>query len=99
MAPFIAEELWRGALGHGETIVFGPWPAWDEGLAQEEEVVLVVQVDGRVRDRLTIPADSDEAACRDAALASERVRRSLDGQEISRVVVRPPRLVNVVTKR
>ena len=99
MAPFIAEELWRGVLRHPETIVFGPWPAWDEELTQEEEVVMVVQVDGRVRDRLTVPADSDEAACRDAALASERVRRSLDGQEVARVVVRPPRLVNVVTKR
>jgi leucyl-tRNA synthetase len=97
IAPHVCEELWRETLAHRSTIVFGPWPAWDERLARDEEVVLVVQVDGKVRDRLTVAADADEATCRDAALASARVRRSLDGREIARVVVRPPRLVNVVT--
>jgi leucyl-tRNA synthetase len=98
MAPHICEELWREALGHAETMVFGPWPAWDEDLAREDEVVLVVQVDGRVRDRLSISADADEERSRAAAMASERVRRSIQGREVARVVVRPPRLVNIVTR-
>src|SRR5207302_316592 len=61
------------------------------------EVVLVVQVDGKVRDRLPVPSDADEDACRELALASERVRVALDGREIERVVVRAPKLVNLVT--
>ena len=98
MAPHIAEELWREPLGHEESVILGGWPDWDEDLTREEEVVLVVQVDGRVRDRLTVSAAADESLCREAALASERVRRALDGREIARVIVRAPKLVNVVTQ-
>jgi leucyl-tRNA synthetase len=98
MAPHIAEELWREALGHPGTLVHHPWPTWDEALARLDEVVLVVQVDGKVRDRIIVPADAGEDACRDLALASERVKASIDGREIVRLVVRPPRLVNVVTR-
>ena len=58
IAPHIAEELWREPLGHPETLVHGPWPEWDEALAREEEVVMVIQVDGRVRDRVSVPADN-----------------------------------------
>jgi leucyl-tRNA synthetase len=97
IAPHIAEELWRGVLGHGESVVRAGWPVWDESLARVEEVVLVVQVDGRVRDRITVLADATEDHCRDVALASERVQRFLTGREIDRIVVRPPKLVNIVT--
>jgi leucyl-tRNA synthetase len=97
MAPHIAEELWRVTLGHGETLSFGPWPTWDPELAREEKVVLVVQVDGRLRDRLTISPDADEEECRRAALASPRVQSWLEGRQVKDVIVRPPRLVNVVT--
>jgi leucyl-tRNA synthetase len=62
-----------------------------------DEVVLVVQVDGRVRDRITVAADATEDQCREIALASDKVRTFLSGREIARVVVRPPRLVNLVT--
>jgi leucyl-tRNA synthetase len=98
IAPFIAEELWRGPLGHEGTVHLGSWPAFDEDLAREDEAVLVVQVDGKVRDRITVPADFGEEACRDRALASERVRQFLDGREVERVIVRPPKLANVVTR-
>jgi leucyl-tRNA synthetase len=98
MAPHVCEELWRDVLGHSETVVFGPWPAWDEALAREDEVVLVVQVDGKVRDRVSVSADADEERSREAAMASVRVRRSIEGREVARVVVRPPRLVNIVTR-
>ncbi len=98
MAPHLAEELWREALGNAETLVHGPWPAWDEDLAREDVVVMVVQVDGKVRDRITVPADLGEDDARTRALDSGRVRALLDGREVVQVIVRPPRLVNVVTR-
>jgi leucyl-tRNA synthetase len=98
MAPHIAEELWHEALGHSTLASMERWPTWDERLARENEVVLVVQVDGKVRDRITVPADADEAACLEAARSSERVRRYLGGAGEVRAVVRPPRLVNFVTR-
>jgi leucyl-tRNA synthetase len=97
LAPHIAEELWRGALGHDETLSFGPWPAWDPEVAREDQVVLVVQVDGRVRDRLSVGADADEETCRRLALSSSRIQAWLAGRQVKDVIVRPPRLVNVVT--
>jgi leucyl-tRNA synthetase len=98
LAPHIAEELWRGALAHAETLSYGPWPSWDPELAREREVVLVVQVDGKVRDRLTANEDADESECRALALGSQRVQRWIEGREVKDVIVRPPRLVNVVTE-
>jgi leucyl-tRNA synthetase len=97
MAPHIAEELWAGALGHEGSLSRGPWPAWEEDLAREEEVVLVVQIDGRVRDRITVRATAGEDECREMALGSERIRRFLKGKAVDRIVVRAPRLVNLVT--
>ena len=98
LAPHIAEELWRGPLGNSESVISAGWPEWDETLAREEEVVLVVQVDGKVRDRITVSPDLREDECRDLALASERVKQHLDGRAVDRLVVRPPRLVNIVTR-
>jgi leucyl-tRNA synthetase len=97
IAPHIAEELWHEALGHSTLACMERWPTWDEQLARENEVVLVVQVDGKVRDRITVSADADEAACLEAARSSVRVRKYLDGAGEVRAVVRPPRLVNFVT--
>ena len=97
MAPHIAEELWRGVLGHPGTVVFGPWPSWDEAMAREDEVVLVVQVDGRVRDRIAVPASIPDDQAQELALSSDRVRRFIEGRTVARVISRPPRLVNVVT--
>jgi leucyl-tRNA synthetase len=97
LAPHIAEELWHEALGHGDLASMHAWPTWDEDLAREDEVVLVVQVDGKVRDRITVPANADEAICLEAARSSDRVRRYLKGRDGVRAIVRPPRLVNFVT--
>jgi leucyl-tRNA synthetase len=99
VAPFAAEELWRVDLGHAESVHVSAWPSFDQELAREDRVVLVVQVDGKVRDRIEVEASADEAACREAALASENARRSIGDRAIRTVVVRPPKLVNVVTER
>jgi leucyl-tRNA synthetase len=99
LAPFIAEELWREVFGNETSVHASPWPAFDEELAREERVTLVVQVDGKVRDRIEVAPDAGEDDCRELALASEKVARSIDGREVRQVIVRPPRLVNVVTTR
>ena len=102
MAPHVTEQLWRGVLGHGESVHVASWPSFDPELAKAEEVVLVVQVDGKVRDRLTVPASLDAEAGRELALSSDKVRRHLQGRRVERVfegAARPgaPKLVNIVT--
>jgi len=102
MAPHVSEELWREALGHDSSVHAAGWPTYEEDLARADEVVLVVQVDGKVRDRLTVPATLDAAAGRELALASEKVRRFLQGRRVEKVFEgggRPgsPKLVNIVT--
>jgi leucyl-tRNA synthetase len=97
LAPFVAEELWREVLGHDDSVHASDWPAFDPDLARAERVTLVVQVDGKVRDRLEIDATADEEACRELAMASENARRAIGDRQIRTVVVRPPKLVNLVT--
>ncbi|MGQ0669367.1 MAG: leucine--tRNA ligase [Actinomycetota bacterium] len=97
MAPFIAEELWREAMGNDTSVHVSAWPSFDPDLAREERVVLVVQVDGKVRDRLEVDAGADEETCRELALASERARHAIAEREVVKVIVRAPRLVNFVT--
>jgi leucyl-tRNA synthetase len=99
LAPFAAEELWRETLGHEGSVHGSPWPSFDPDLARQERVVLVVQVDGKVRDRLEVDADATEDACREAAMASEKAIRTIGDREVRTVIVRPPRLVNIVTVR
>ncbi|HEX4212772.1 MAG TPA: leucine--tRNA ligase [Candidatus Dormibacteraeota bacterium] len=95
MAPHIAEELWQ-EIGEG-LCVDAEWPAFDESVAADPEVTLVVQVNGRVRDRLTVPAGLDQAAAEERALASEAVRRALgDGGSPAKVIHIPDRLINLV---
>jgi leucyl-tRNA synthetase len=99
LAPFASEELWREVLGNPSSVHTADWPAFDETLAREELVTLVIQVDGKVRDRIEVAADADEETCRELALASEKARRAIDGRELVQVIVREPRLVNLVTSR
>jgi leucyl-tRNA synthetase len=97
MAPHIAEELWERRGGQG-LCADAPWPAYDPAVAAEREVTLVVQVAGRVRDRLRVPAGLDEAIAVERALASVAVQRALGGDDRrpARVVYVPDRLVNLV---
>ena len=95
-APHLAEELWA-TLGHKETLAYAPWPAFDPALAKEDEIEVPVQINGKVRLRLTVPADVDEATLKELALADPRVRELLGGKEPRKVIVVPKKLVNIVT--
>lgn len=95
-APHIADELWE-RLGHTDAFLFhGPWPTFDPAVAAEEEITLVVQVNGKLRDRVTVPADADNAALEAAARASEKVQEIISGQTVRKVIVVPGKLVNIV---
>ncbi len=98
MAPFVAEELWRDVLGREGSVHRQTWPEYDAALAREETVTLVVQVDGRVRDRIEVPADASEDDVVGLARQSERVRRALGHRDVTRVIARPPRLVHLVSE-
>jgi leucyl-tRNA synthetase len=105
-APYTAEECWE-ALG-GPVAGAGPagipsvartaWPAADPALLVQETVTCVVQVNGKVRDRLEVSPEITEDELRDLALATQGVARSLAGLEVQRVIVRPPKLVNIVAR-
>ncbi|MGH2595719.1 MAG: leucine--tRNA ligase [Actinomycetota bacterium] len=98
-APFAAEELWREVLGNGSSVHVSLWPTYDPSLAADETITLIVQVDGKVRDKIEVPADADEDRCLDLARASEPTRRTIGDREVAKEIVRAPRLVNFVTKR
>jgi len=96
VAPYTAEEMWE-RLGHEPTVAFATWPVVDEALLVEESVTAVVQVQGKVRGRLEVSPDISDADLEAAALADEAVRRALDGATVRKVIVRAPKLVNIVT--
>jgi len=97
VCPHIAEELWQG-LGRGESLFRQPWPVPDARALVREQVTVVVQVDGKVRGRLTVDISAPERDVRERALAEDKVRPWLAGREVSKVVVVPGRLVNIVTR-
>jgi leucyl-tRNA synthetase len=93
--PHIAEELWA-RTGRTYSIHQQSWPEFDPSLAAEEVITLVVQINGKVRARLEVPADITEEAARAAALVDENIQRHLGGREPRQVIYVPGRLVNVV---
>ena len=98
LAPHLAEEMWE-RLGQAYSIHQQPWPQWDAALAAAEEATLVVQVNGKLRDRITVDAGISEEDAKSVALASDHVRAYTDGKSVERVVFVPGRyLVSVVAK-
>ncbi|MEN4478171.1 leucine--tRNA ligase [Mycolicibacterium cosmeticum] len=95
LAPHLAEELWR-RLGHDTPLAHGPFPVADERYLVDDTVELPVQVNGKVRGKITVAADADKAALEAAALADEKVLAFLDGATPKKVIVVPGRLVNLV---
>jgi leucyl-tRNA synthetase len=95
VCPHISEELWQ-AIGKPYSIHTQPWPKVDQAAAAEQEITLIVQVNGKLRDRITVPADIQDEAAKTIALASPAVQKLLDGKSPRQVIVVPKRLVNIV---
>ncbi len=96
-APHIAEELWM-RLGHKDSVHLQPWPTYDESADRAERVTIVIQVNGKVRDRIEVEADAPREEVERAALASERVKRFIEGRTVDRVVVVGGKLVSIVVR-
>jgi leucyl-tRNA synthetase len=94
-APFITEELWS-AVGKRGSVHSHPWPTFDEELARPEEITVIVQVNGRVRDKITAPAEISEEEMKARALECGNIQKYISGKDIRRVIVVPGRLVNIV---
>lgn len=96
-APHIAEELWQ-RLGGRETIAYAPWPTYDAELASDEIIEIAVQVNGKLRSVVPVPAGASDAVLEAAARQDEKIQRALDGATVQRVIVAPGRLVNFLTR-
>lgn len=93
--PHFAEELWE-SLGNRESVIQQPWPDYDREAIVKEEVLIVIQVNGKLRDRMTMPASYGEAEVKAWALKSERIQKLIEGKQIKRVILVPKKLVNIV---
>jgi len=94
-APHIAEELWA-RLGHTRSLACEPWPQYDEELAREKQLELAVQVNGKVRDHIVVPAETDDEQIKEKALGSEKIIAALAGKSPKKIIVIKARLVNIV---
>jgi len=95
MTPHIADELWE-TLGKKGFTIEQAWPDYDPEVAKADEVEIVAQVNGKVRDKMVVPADADEETLKSIALASEKIKAELEGKTVRKVIVVPGKLVNIV---
>jgi leucyl-tRNA synthetase len=96
-APHLAQELWE-TLGEKENLLRAPWPKYDPALAKEDEIEIPVQINGKLRARIVVPADATEDTVRTRALAEEKVKGAIAGKQIVKVIIVPLKLVNVVVR-
>ena len=94
-APHLAEELWQ-QLGHSESIFLEKWPKYDKKLIKDEMVTLIIQVNGKVRDKIEVPADISEKEARELTLKREKVKKWILGKEVKKVIFVPGKLINIV---
>jgi leucyl-tRNA synthetase len=96
-APHMAEELWQ-ALGHKETLAHEPWPEFDPALAKEDTIEVPVQINGKVRSKISVAAEIDQPGLEAAARADTKIAEQLAGRQVVKAIVVPGRLVNFVLK-
>ena len=96
-APYLAHELWE-MLGEKGNLLRAAWPKYDAALAKEEELEIPVQINGKLRTRVVVPADADEAYVREKALADEKVKAATAGKQVVKVIYVPGKLLNIVVK-
>ena len=96
-APHITEEMWQNN-GFGDEIAKQAWPEYDEAKTVDDEIEIVLQINGKIRDKLVIPAGLDKDATQEAAMQSQRVLEEISGKQVVKVIVVPGKLVNIVVK-
>ena len=96
-APYLAQELWE-VLGEEGSLLRAPWPKYDPALAREEEIEIPVQINGKLRSRVTVPADASEESIVSAALADEKVQAAIAGKQVVKKIYVPGKLVNLVIR-
>jgi leucyl-tRNA synthetase len=96
-APYLAHELWE-MLGETDNLLKAPWPKFDAELAKEEELEIPVQINGKLRSRVIVPADASESAMLERALGDDKVKAALAGKQIVKKIYVPGKLVNIVVK-
>lgn len=95
IAPHMSEELWS-KLGHGESIAYEAWPAYDEAKMIDDEVEIVIQINGKVKAKLMVPADAKKDLLEQIAMGDEKVKEQIDGKTVRKVIAVPGKLVNIV---
>ncbi|ADH98747.1 leucine--tRNA ligase [Salisediminibacterium selenitireducens] len=95
VAPHIAEELWS-RLGHGETISYSTWPVYDEAMLEDDTVLVVVQINGKLKSKLDLPKGTSKEDMEAAALADDKIKQAIDGKTVRKVIAVPDKLVNIV---
>ena len=94
-APHIAEEIWS-KLGNDGSVALTDWPVVDPAMLVDDEVEIPVQIMGKVRGKITVPADADQKQLEDAALGDEKIKAQIEGKTVRKVIVVPGRMVNIV---
>ncbi len=96
-APYIAHELWE-RLGHTSNLLKEPWPQFDPALAKEDEIAMAVQLNGKLRSHVLVPAEASDDQIREAALNDEKVKAAIDDKKVVKVIVVKGKLINIVVK-
>ena len=97
VAPHMTEELWL-TYGNGELLSLQPWPKYDEGKTVDDEIEIVVQINGKIKDKLMIPAGLDKDSTQEAAMNTEKIKGLIEGKNVVKVIAVPGKLVNIVVK-
>ena len=97
VAPHMTEELWL-IYGNGELLSLQPWPKYDEGKTVDDEIEIVVQINGKIKDKLMIPAGLDKDGTQEAAMNTEKIKGLIEGKNVVKVIAVPGKLVNIVVK-
>ena len=97
VAPHMTEELWL-TYGNGELLSLQPWPKYDEGKTVDDEMEIVVQINGKIKDKLMIPAGLDKDGTQEAAMNTEKIKGLIEGKNVVKVIAVPGKLVNIVVK-
>ncbi|MGA2223696.1 MAG: leucine--tRNA ligase [Syntrophobacteraceae bacterium] len=95
MVPHISEELWK-MLGHEKLLLETPWPQWDDKALKADEILIVVQVNGKLRSKITVPSDATDKELEEISLKDSKIRDLIAGRQVRKVVVVPKKLINIV---